>query len=390
MRKMCVFLKNSIKSALNMPYIDQDALDSKDRPISPDHRNNASVFGTFGTLRYLLAFMVIITHTGPSNWAFTGQYAVFSFFILSGYVVSYILTHTYLPLPNGLWHYARNRALRILPLYWFAALAAIPITLWYPNQGHSIDISFGLPPSALSWAHNIFIMTTNYYLNSPGTERPALLLPVAWSLSNEIIYWGVIPLVLVFPQLQKILLIYAVLYTAYAYETHAGASGIVFWLMVKDRYFSVQAAALPFTLGLYLFLGKQYPKKHVTPVTGYAAMAGFVFLLYMSHAIFTDMIAGGFYASIALSTLVIGHLSQVDPRTLPLWFQHLDRFLGNLSYPIYLIHMSIGTGLLIIVPELTPHSTELAFATLALSTPLAWLLNLMVEKPINRWRRAKS
>src|ERR1700678_2524825 len=90
-------------------------------PATTSSRSSASptsVFGVFGIYRYILATMVMTAHSAPLIWLFVGTYAVRAFFVLSGYVVCYILHNDYLRQEKGVWKYAINRALRIYPTYW--------------------------------------------------------------------------------------------------------------------------------------------------------------------------------------------------------------------------------------------------------------------------------
>ena len=49
----------------------------------------------FGTFRYLLAHMVVVSHLWRAISIWAGTYAVFSFFLLSGYLMALVLHSTY-------------------------------------------------------------------------------------------------------------------------------------------------------------------------------------------------------------------------------------------------------------------------------------------------------
>jgi peptidoglycan/LPS O-acetylase OafA/YrhL len=60
-----------------------------------------------------------------------------------------------------------------------------------------------------------------------------------------------------------------------------------------------------------------------------------------------------------------------------------DRWLGELSYPMYLCHLLIVAFVLAVEPE---HGVLVAVgATLALSA----LLVIAIEQPVDRWRQAR-
>ena len=79
----------------------------------------------FGTYRYCLAHLVVLTHL--ASWPGVGSYAVFGFYMLSGFLMSLILNERYGFSLQGLRGYAANRALRIYPPYLFV-LAATAMT----------------------------------------------------------------------------------------------------------------------------------------------------------------------------------------------------------------------------------------------------------------------
>ena len=74
----------------------------------------------FGIFRYVLALLVTFGHLKyflQGGWNWTGLYAVFGFFVLSGYLMTRVLHRTYGYGLRGLLAY-RDRALRIYPAYW--------------------------------------------------------------------------------------------------------------------------------------------------------------------------------------------------------------------------------------------------------------------------------
>ena len=49
----------------------------------------------FGAFRYLLALLVVLIHVWPGFMLWTGVYAVFAFFALSGYLMALVLDRSY-------------------------------------------------------------------------------------------------------------------------------------------------------------------------------------------------------------------------------------------------------------------------------------------------------
>src|SRR5262245_24764193 len=78
----------------------------------------------FGTYRFGLALMVATWHLWPKSGYWLGPYSVFCFYLLSGYLMTLVLAHTYGFSPRGVGRFLGNRVLRIYPPYWAALLFA--------------------------------------------------------------------------------------------------------------------------------------------------------------------------------------------------------------------------------------------------------------------------
>jgi peptidoglycan/LPS O-acetylase OafA/YrhL len=80
-----------------------------------------------GTIRLLLALSVVIAHAVPlfGLTLVGGKLAVQSFFVISGFYMSLILSEKYPSGVAGTWLFYGNRFLRIYPLYWIALLLSV-------------------------------------------------------------------------------------------------------------------------------------------------------------------------------------------------------------------------------------------------------------------------
>lgn len=82
----------------------------------------------FGTYQALLALMVVGQHIG--GLPRIGSYAVFGFYALSGYLMTFIMQNNYGYSRFGIGKYALNRFLRIYPIYWVSiAVSALLVML---------------------------------------------------------------------------------------------------------------------------------------------------------------------------------------------------------------------------------------------------------------------
>src|SRR5438105_2580714 len=127
----------------------------------------------FGTYRTILALFVVASHLGGIP-GFAG-YAVFGFYILSGYLMTFILQVNYGYSWSGVLKYAANRFLRIFPLYWVATLISITLVIALGSAYTSqYSESIFLPKNIISALQNFFIVLRH-------TSEPRLI-PSAWAL----------------------------------------------------------------------------------------------------------------------------------------------------------------------------------------------------------------
>ena len=111
----------------------------------------------FGTYRILLALTVVFVHfTQIAD--LSGLYAVFGFFVLSGYLMTLIMNETYGYTAAGIGAYALNRFLRIYPIYWFSCLIAIGIVLLISGNIWTGQSGFFLPETPREWLQNFALV----------------------------------------------------------------------------------------------------------------------------------------------------------------------------------------------------------------------------------------
>ena len=94
----------------------------------------------------------------------------------------------------------------------------------------------------------------------------------------------------------------------------------------------------------------------------------------------------GLYTSLLFSAFAMVTLMRLNPRDLPAWMGSLDRFAGNLSYPMYLCHWSVG----IVVTWLFRSKTRMDVFVFLVGFPLVNLLSYLiyrfVERPLQSWK----
>ena len=133
-----------------------------------------------GIYRTFLAIMVVFQHLGGASKA--GSFSVFAFFVISGYLMTYILKENYGFSTTGKLKYLFNRFLRIFPPYWWAFIFSLLLIFFLDSEViRGISKSVKLPVDLENLLRNIFILFER-------RTRPRMV-PPAWALTVEIFYY---------------------------------------------------------------------------------------------------------------------------------------------------------------------------------------------------------
>lgn len=327
----------------------------------------------FGTYRTFLALMVVALHLG--GLPKIGVYAVFGFYCLSGYLMTLIMLTNYGYTASGMTKYAINRFLRIYPVYWVSILMSAAL-IWYLGNSFtaSYQPSMYLPGNFLELFKNLIIFF-------PFIESPRLT-PPAWALTVEVFFYILIGIGV--SKSKRSTLIWVGLSLLY----HAGA--LIFQIGWNHRYFTIFAASLPFSTGALIFHYRHECSQTINRLKGRA----YNYLPYfLVSAILVNWKLGHvlnqatgifFYSNYILCALMVVVLS--DRKSLPYISKKFDKWMGDFSYPIYLIHYQVG---LIVVVLFAASGIELKrpdLILMAVSIPvifvISWIITVTVEKPI--------
>lgn len=278
-------------------------------------------FISFGTWRFVLAFLVAISHLWAGMIHGYAAYAVWAFYVLSGYLMTYVLIHKYGFSSEGLQAYGYNRFIRIMPSYWVALILGV-ITLWMmlplgfdPSM---LNPAFKLP-HGLQWFFNLALI--------PSFDESALAVPVAKALSIEICAYMIIPLLARYKQVAWVTLVLSSLLNAKLQFTIES---------FPERYSSLLPCLLTFSLGALVAHNIETLKRFASPTLSCSIwfIHGLIWIKFDQWPW-----TYGLYSSIILSAWVI--ISLDARRT-----SKFDQFLGDLSYPIYLFHTTVAAWLL--------------------------------------------
>ena len=338
----------------------------------------------FGTYRFLLASAVIVFHLLPKVAANAGYQAVFCFFVLSGYLMTRVLNEVYGFSFRGMRNFVANRALRIYPPYWVAASLSLVVIIVAGDLPATMNNGLRLPGSFSEWALNFIILG-----HCPPGAVPRLIPPV-WTLHVEWVYYLLLCLVLARKKSIALLWLgFSGCLTAalFAYAAHADRS------FLAVLYYSTLASSLPFAAGSALYfisrdlrrvsarISRRLYLWTVGMVAGFYALTSVLDLgLHPRHGTAIFLYAALLIGIAATFVLQGG----VD---MPKKEARVDRFMGDLSYPMYLLHWPVAVGLAWIGFD-SRMLSRIGFFTAAYATTItaSTMLHLFLERPIDRFR----
>jgi peptidoglycan/LPS O-acetylase OafA/YrhL len=295
----------------------------------------------FGVVRTIWALMVMIEHLFYPD--ILGRYAVFGFYILSGYLMTLIMHETYGFHKEGRIKFIMNRFLRLYPMYWVAALFTL-VLIYFVGAGvvKEFHESMFTPTDLKSALGNAMIIFPSWY---PARVNPRLV-PQAWALTVEIFFYALICVGVSKTFFRTTAwFILSLMYVGFTF--FAGEFSV-------DRYFSIAAASLPFSIGgLLYFFSKNaksrsfFMKFKLSTNILLAVMIINVIAWILVHREFligmqreSKFVEIGFYLNILICSVLIfsiimgGKVAFVGRRG--------DKFIGDLSYPIYLMQWQVG------------------------------------------------
>jgi peptidoglycan/LPS O-acetylase OafA/YrhL len=347
-----------------------------------------------GLVRFLLAFAVVGGHVGslPYTVPLGAMLAVQAFYIISGFLIALVWDNKYKAQPNGLFLFYTNRAARIYFLYWAVLLiAGIVAVVAKLLTRHWVGYSTYPPPHGLvlyEYFTNlcIFGSAQAYWLGfSPGgalyytmdyTSSPypvwrTLMIGPAWTLELELTFYLLAPL-LVNLKLRTIFAIIAASFAA-RFTWYAMGHNVDPW---DYRFF-------PFEIGLFVLGIAAYRVSKIMPWRLSRKVSYVIFALTVGSILQYDLV-GRYLNSFAYLFIFAALIPPVFALTQS-W--KVDRFLADMSYPLYLAHWPVWLFIRDFMPVPWPGYPGLvpALASIAAAAGLV----IYVERPIERWRQAR-
>jgi peptidoglycan/LPS O-acetylase OafA/YrhL len=291
-------------------------------------------------------------------------YAVWGFFVLSGYLMTLVLTTRYGLTANGIGRFARNRLLRIYPSFLAVGVMGIATILALGRIGidpAGLNPQFLLPQGVVEWISNLGMV--------PFAPVRGLPVPVAAALFVEVWAYALMPL---FASSRAA----AILGLAVAVGANLQYG---FGMPSFDaRYCGFATGLMPFAVGAVACHFRAGLRRFAAPTVSV--------LVWCAHALtwLGDVYwpwTYGLWVSVPLSAWVVLSLIEAQPG-------RLDRFAGDLSYPVYLLHTTIGAWFI----PLFGFGRSLVFCAVALGVTLvaSWGLLVAIDRPMQRLRHPGS
>ena len=339
----------------------------------PAHQPNLDLLRALAVLAVVAHH--VHAHTGlpvPFLDRFGGLLGVQLFFVISGYLISASADQ------HTLAHYTVHRVMRIFPAYWvaFGLLALM--------------VSWRLPPERIHEHPGAFLLSL---ANLQQLYAVALLemdvLSVTWTLTVEVLWYAVAPLVLLATRRNAWATFLMLLLISTAWTLLAGrgaltplyASGLEalsrpplpgqLHVLINSAF---PAQLVFFGLGALVFHYRE--RLHTIPMPVWPAVAVVCLATLPWHTAWP--LLTGPLSGLGLTALFVWLLRS------PEWPVRFLQFTGRISYSIYLLHFPIIVGAYKRFGHLGPVHLLI---TLALVFGLSWLLYRWVERPGMRLAR---
>lgn len=320
---------------------------------------SAGDYRLFGGYRLLLAWLVLTSHASAflPGWVATlslGNVGVFCFFVLSGFVIAEALDRFYPQTPH---RFLANRLLRIYPTYWAVCAVAVAVYIAVDHPELSFD--------AKSLAANLLILYT-----PSGTF---FWISVIWAVVVELRFYFVAAVAgavtTVVPRQQTLVLA--------AFAVAALTLYLVTWTLDFQRLASFRYAPF-FLLGMAGYHLVGYGSRRAAILA--AASLPLVFHSYWLYNAVgpTAPVRTTLVFAVVLALMFVLAYVPVPRRAAP-----VDKSLGDLTYPLYLVHLPI----VYLLPRVLPWEGLMGYAAVAAaSVAAAGAIVLAVDRPLMQLR----
>lgn len=345
-----------------------------------------------GSIRLFLAFAVLMSHAGVCDIeVIPGHVAVQTFFIISGFYMALILARKYKEC-SALVFYS-NRLLRLFPTYLVMLLVSIVALFVFDvglftntyrvekafTQSFFMAVLYSWTNLAIVGQEILFLLGINadnlsFYWDPNGMASLKgyyfILIPQAWSISMELYFYLLAPLIL---------------------RLHIRWVILLFTLSLCLRLLISVLKGPEYGL----FLRRCFPAELCLFLLG--SLSYFVFTIIRGHK---NKYSLGLFSWATVLVLLVFY-NEINEKfslallaftaflTMPFIFNltkdsRFDRFLGNISYPIYIVHF-----LIVAIFEAYFEDEYSSFLLLLVVFSFSLIVYCAIDAPIDRWRQRR-
>jgi len=337
-------------------------------------------YAVLGWFRFLLAAMVALGHARGifdvfGRWFNPGSVAVFMFFTVSGYVVVAALESFY---ARRYVQFLANRLLRLYPTYMLSYLAsvlvllALGVTTLHPWPVQNISVA-GL--DVATFLAGLSLLGGYFDADAFNPNSPA------WSIVVEVVFYLLaggwllaMPRVPVAKALSILAVLTLALFVANVFFGIRSGTANIFlfspFFILGGSIYRLASGAGRLGATILALAGFVFAQVYILRVDGYT-ITGFLAA--------PDAVGNGIVFSILFAIFLFGLRLKVG-KTL----RAIDKVVGNLTYPLYLVHVP----LLAVLWSVFEPRTGLLWLGLSftLCTLAAYLLHLIAEVPFESMR----
>jgi peptidoglycan/LPS O-acetylase OafA/YrhL len=325
--------------------------------------------------RFILALCVVQGHLAGWGKGAPGLswQAVFSFYVLSGFLMSLVLNQDYGFTAGGLVRFAVNRWLRLFPVY-YAVIGLTALYIAFIGPLTQLNGVMTLPSTGTAIFANLAIVTLTGFNFVPEMQR---LSPTTWSLAIEIFCYFLLAVYFAHSRSRLLfMLIVGVGVAAVQLFVDFDQPDYGF----QDHYGVLQAGLIPFALGglAYFYRGARFYEFSGAKL----GLLGLLFLANFALGYWSDFhrYVSSLYVVAVLNMLLVPMLFTQSAK------YSWQKILGGLSYPIFLCHWLVGTLIVIYVPVIGGSGYMLVAAGAVGSVLFSLLLYYGVDRPIQALR----
>jgi peptidoglycan/LPS O-acetylase OafA/YrhL len=344
-----------------------------------------------GLFRLFLAAIVMLGHYDVIEVSLSTM-AVCCFYAISGFYMQLLLAGPDVSIRN----FYISRACRIFPLYWaFTAitfLAQAPSDLWQIADHMLVKAIYLVNTLTLIGHDAVTLVQYNpetrhfsplLFLGNPAPGNwvgyNLTVLGQAWSLSVELLFYALAPLLLKF----RTRWVCGILLGSASIKAYIASLGVyeTFWI---DAFFPAElmfflSGALGFRVYKAVFAGNRTFALPSRVVNGIAitACVGATVIWGNDKALIDSHWFAIYFSITILTALMLPWIFNASKSNLA------DRWLGNLSYPIYLSHLAV-------VQVMKDHLRIDSLLAIILGTvAVSVIAYCLLEEPVDRFRHRR-